>query len=204
VRAALRAVLRESAAPSPDGCAAACLSARRAIPPEQDGESIMNGTNLYTTDVKTATAFRPATLEEIMVGARQALSNRVRKGTALTSPQLTRDSLTLNLAALEHEVSAVILLNGRHRVIEYVELFRGTIDGASVHPREVVKEALRHNAAAVILAHNHPASPSPAHESQIQHRDRAKHWRECEHMKDLDDRKQPLPTQRPAYSGAHR
>jgi DNA repair protein RadC len=91
----------------------------------------------------------------------------VRKGTALTSPQLTRDFLTLKLGALEHEVFAVILLDGRHRVIEYVELFRGTIDGASVHPREVVKLALAKNAAAVVLAHPHPsgvAEPSQADE----------------------------------------
>jgi DNA repair protein RadC len=89
----------------------------------------MNGTILYTTDVNALTDFRPATLEEIMTAARQALSNRVRKGTALTSPQLTRDFLTLKLGAMEHEVIAVILLDGRHRVIEYVELLRGTIDG---------------------------------------------------------------------------
>ena len=95
----------------------------------------MNGTKLYTADVSAQTGFRQATLEEIMAGARQTLSNRVRKGTALTSPQLTRDFLTLKLGSLEHEVFAVILLDGRHRVIEYVELFRGTINGASVHPR---------------------------------------------------------------------
>ena len=127
----------------------------------------MNGTNLYTTDVNAPTGFRPATLEEIMTGARRALSNRVRKGAALPSPQLTRDFLTLKLGALEHEVFALILLDGRHRVIEYVELFRGTIDGASVHPREVVKLALAKNAAALILAHPHPsgvAEPSQADE----------------------------------------
>ena len=73
----------------------------------------MNGTNLYTTDVNAQTGFRPATIEEIMTGARQVLSNRVRKGTALTSPQLTRDFLTLKLGALEHEVFALILLDGR-------------------------------------------------------------------------------------------
>jgi hypothetical protein len=71
----------------------------------------MNGTNLYTADVNAPTGFRPATLEEIMTGARQALSNRVRKGTALTSPQLTRAFLTLKLGTLEHEVFALILLD---------------------------------------------------------------------------------------------
>jgi len=117
----------------------------------------MNGTKLYTTDVNAETSFPPATLEEIMTGARQTLSNRVRKRTALTSPQLRRDFLTLKLGALEHDIFAVILLDGRHRVIEYVELFRGTIDGASVYPREVVKLALEKGAAACLLLHNDPS-----------------------------------------------
>jgi DNA repair protein RadC len=125
----------------------------------------MNGTNLYTADVNAPTGFRAATLEDIMTGARQALSNRVRRGTALTSPQLTRD-FTLKLGALKFLRS--LLLDGRHRVIEYVELFRGTIDGASVHPREVVKLALAKNAAALVLAHPHPSGVAePSHADEI-------------------------------------
>ena len=61
------------------------------------------------------------------------------------------------LAGLEREVFAAVFLDTRHRLIEYVELFQGTIDGAEVHPREVVRQALRCNAAAVIVAHNHPS-----------------------------------------------
>ena len=125
----------------------------------------MNGTTLYTTDVNAESGFRPATIEEIMTGARQALALRVRRGTDLSSPQRARDYLMTRLAEREHEVSTVIYLDNRHRLIACQELFRGTIDGASVHPREVVKEALRHNAAALILAHNHPsfvAEPSQA------------------------------------------
>jgi DNA repair protein RadC len=61
------------------------------------------------------------------------------------------------LAGFEHEVFAVLFLDTRHRLIEYAEMFRGTIDGASVYPRELVKEALRLNAAAVIVSHNHPS-----------------------------------------------
>jgi DNA repair protein RadC len=84
---------------------------------------------------------------------------------ALTSPQDTRDYLKLRLAGVPYEVFAILLLDNRHRVIQYRELFRGTIDGASVHPREVVRLVLGTNAAAVILAHNHPsgvAEPSQA------------------------------------------
>ena len=110
---------------------------------------------------------RAATSEEIIAAAREQLSRRVRRGATLSSPRATRDFLTLKLGTLEHEVFAVIFLDKRHRVISYNEMFRGTIDGASVHPREVVKEALKLNAASVILAHPHPsgvAEPSQADE----------------------------------------
>jgi DNA repair protein RadC len=102
-------------------------------------------------------AIRGATATEIIAAARQALSRRVRRGAVLTSPRLVRDFLSVKLGALEHESFAVLLLDNRHRLIDYVELFRGTIDGASVHPREVVKLALAPNAAAVVLAHPHPS-----------------------------------------------
>jgi DNA repair protein RadC len=127
----------------------------------------MNGTILYTTDGNAESGFRLATIEEIMAGARQALALRFRRGTDLSSPQRARDYLMTRLAQREHEVFTIIYLDNRHRLIACQELFRGTIDGASVHPREVVKEALRHNAAALILAHNHPSSvaePSQADE----------------------------------------
>jgi len=78
----------------------------------------------------------------------------------LTSPSTVRDYLRLQLASRECEIFAVLFLTNRHRVIDFQEMFRGTIDGASVHPREVVKEVLRHNAAAVILCHNHPSGAS--------------------------------------------
>ena len=100
--------------------------------------------------------------------ARALISQRFRAGApVLTAPSRTREFLRLKLGALDHEVFAALFLDNRHRLIEYVELFRGTIDGASVHPREVVKEALARNAAALIFCHCHPsgqASPSTADE----------------------------------------
>ena len=78
-------------------------------------------------------------------------------GAAMTKPELVSDYLKLNIATKEHEVFVVMFLDNQHRVIETQEMFRGTIDGASVYPREVVKQALQLNAAAVILAHNHPS-----------------------------------------------
>jgi DNA repair protein RadC len=110
---------------------------------------------------------RPATATEIISAARRAMTRRIRRGAALDSPRAVREFLTIKLGALEHELFAVLLLDNRHRLIEYVELFRGTIDGASVYPREVVKLALARNAAAVVLAHPHPsgaAEPSQADE----------------------------------------
>ena len=87
---------------------------------------------------------------------------------ALASVTHTRRYLTARLRHQPHEVFAVLFLDTRHRVIAYEELFHGTIDGTSVHPRQVVRRALHHNAAALILAHNHPsgvAEPSRADES---------------------------------------
>ena len=78
----------------------------------------------------------------------------------LTSPTTVRDYLRLQLATRECEIFAALFLTNRHRVIAFEEMFRGTIDGASVHAREVGKEVLRHNAAAVILCHNHPSGAS--------------------------------------------
>jgi len=122
-------------------------------------------TNLFTTDATGAT--RPATADEILDAARTILAHRVRRGTALSNPRHTREYLRHHLAPHDHEIFAILFLDNRHRVTEFVPLFRGTIDGTSVYPRELVKEALRRNAAAVILAHNHPsgvAEPSNADE----------------------------------------
>jgi DNA repair protein RadC len=127
----------------------------------------MSRTTLYTNDSSTATGMREATYQEILNAACAQMSLRVRRGTTLGSAKATRDYLALKLGNLEHEVFAVLFLDKRHRLISYQEMFRGTIDGATVHPREVVKEALRQNAAAVILAHPHPsgvAEPSQADE----------------------------------------
>jgi len=85
-------------------------------------------------------------------------------GSALENPQATRDFVQLRLRDLPYEVFCCLLLDSRYRVIGFEELFRGTIDGAIVHPREVLRLALSRNAAAVILVHNHPsgiAEPSP-------------------------------------------
>lgn len=97
--------------------------------------------------------------------ARRALGEQLKERDALSSPQAVRDWLKLRLSGLAHEVFMVLLLDAQNRLLQAVELFRGTLTQTSVYPREVVKLALAHNAAAVILAHNHPsgvAEPSRA------------------------------------------
>jgi DNA repair protein RadC len=126
----------------------------------------------YVSDQFGNYTFHSTVNKKVLISLALELIQNDYIGETLTSPQATKDFLRLRLSRFEHEVFAVIFLDNRHRVIAFEEMFRGTIDGASVHPREVVKEALKHNAAAVIFAHNHPsgvAEPSRADES-ITHR----------------------------------
>ena len=99
----------------------------------------------------------PATREEILRISSLLMSRAHRKGAALTSPQLTAGWMQGRLHDLEHEVFEVVHLDSQHRVLGPHRISTGTIDSASVHPREVVKAALAANAAAVILVHNHPS-----------------------------------------------
>ena len=93
---------------------------------------------------------------------------RLRQGPLLASPRAARDFLVARLRDRDHEVFCCLFLDTRHRLICFEELFRGTVDGASVHPREVVKQALARNAASVILAHNHPSGVAePSHADEI-------------------------------------
>ncbi|MGD2112461.1 MAG: DNA repair protein RadC [Gammaproteobacteria bacterium] len=106
-----------------------------------------------------------AQLQAVLEMGRRHLQEQLQREDTLDNPDATRRYLLSRLRHLGHEVFACLFLDNRHRVIAFEELFQGTIDGASVHPREVVKRALHHNAAAVILAHNHPsgvAEPSRA------------------------------------------
>lgn len=106
-----------------------------------------------------------AQLQAVLEMARRHAAEALTDRDVLSDPQATRAYLSMRLGDVPHEVFACVFLDTRNRVIAFEELFRGTIDGAAVYPREVVKAALRHNAAAVIFAHNHPsgvAEPSAA------------------------------------------
>ena len=101
-----------------------------------------------------------AQLQAVMEMARRHFKESLQRGDALSSPDLTRAYLSAQLGGYSYEVFACLFLDNRNRVIQLNELFRGTLDAASVYPREVVRQALQHNAAAVILAHNHPSGSS--------------------------------------------
>ena len=110
---------------------------------------------LYSRD--TSGCYQPASRDTILAAARRLSSCQLRRGAAITSPLAAREAIGLKLAGLEYESFACLFLDGRHQVLAWRELFHGSVNRTTVHPREIVKEALRLNAAAVILAHNHPS-----------------------------------------------
>lgn len=115
--------------------------------------------------------YRPADADEVLQAAQQVLLGRVRCSDILASPQAVRDFLRVRLGGLEHEVFAVVHLDAQNRVIDYVEMFRGSVSQTSVYPREVVREAMMRNSVALLLVHNHPSGstqPSRADEMLTQ------------------------------------
>jgi DNA repair protein RadC len=108
-----------------------------------------------------------AELAAVLELARRSMAGELRQRTMFDSPARVKEFLQLELARREHEVFVVLFLDARHQLIEMEEMFRGTLTQTSVYPREVVKRSLARNAAAVVLAHNHPsgaAEPSRADE----------------------------------------
>ncbi len=107
-------------------------------------------------------------LQAVLELSRRALKEEVQRGDALNSPRAVRDFLQLLLGGRQQEVFVVLFLDTQHRVIASEELFHGTLSQTSVYPREVVKRALAHNSAAVILAHNHPSGVAePSQSDQL-------------------------------------
>ena len=109
--------------------------------------------------------FKTSELNELLERAADALATKYRREGTFTNPTNVKEYLKLKLGAHDREVFAVMFLDNQHQLISFEELFFGTIDAASIYPREVLKAALNHNAAAVVFAHNHPsgiAEPSQA------------------------------------------
>ncbi len=111
--------------------------------------------------------YRPAEADEVLLAAQRLLAAQVRGSDLMDSPAVVKDFLRARLGNLPHEVFAVVHLDAQNRVLDYVEMFRGTVSQTSVYPREVVRDALLRNSSAPVLVHNHPsgaARPSRADE----------------------------------------
>jgi DNA repair protein RadC len=130
--------------------------------------------NASADDLRRVKGLGPAKRAEVaavMELARRSLTRQLAAGPVFESPAAVRDYLRLQLGPLRHEVFAVLFLDAQHRLIACEEMFRGTLAQTSVYPREVVRHALDHHAAAVVFAHNHPsgtAEPSRADEALTQ------------------------------------
>jgi DNA repair protein RadC len=129
--------------------------------------------NIFDADVKSFCTHKGlglakfVQLQAALEIAERHLAENLEYEDCLTNPTKTRDYLRARLRDYDYEVFACLMLDNRNRVIAFRELFRGTIDGASVYPREVVKQALADNAAAVIFAHNHPSGVCEASQADI-------------------------------------
>jgi len=120
---------------------------------------------MHTKSNQTYRLYKPMTDNQILEKASEIIATKFISTDMFTEARATKDYLSCKLVNYEREVFAVMLLNTQHQLIEYRELFFGSIDSATVHPREVVKAVLEVNASAVIFAHNHPsgiAEPSEA------------------------------------------
>lgn len=123
----------------------------------------MTRNTLYVLDA--AGDYRVADSATIIAEAKRRIAVKFRRGISLSSPDTAKDAIQLQWCEREHELFGCLYLDAKHRLLEWAELFRGTIDAAAVYPREVVKAALACNSAAVIFVHNHPsgdATPSEA------------------------------------------
>lgn len=118
--------------------------------------------------VRDVSGYRPITGEQLVAAAKQVLAQKFTRGCTLAGPSAMRDYLICSFGLRQSESFVLILLDSRHQLIACLEMFRGTIDGAAVHVREVVKTALKYNAAAAVIAHNHPSGvPEPTQADEL-------------------------------------
>ncbi len=147
----------------------------------------MNITNLRAGELPgTYVVTEPVTDTELMRLAKLLAKRRLARGRKIDSPGEVHRCLQTLLMDYEHEVFGILMLDNRHRIIQFSEMFRGTINSASVYPREVVKEALAQNAAAVILVHNHPSGKPEPSQADRQITDRIKQALDTVEVRVLD------------------
>lgn len=129
-------------------------------------------TQAFTPNATTYATHGPMSSHQILEKAAEILAERFERQGTFNNPSETKDYLSYQLAHYDREVFAIMLLDSKHQLIEFKELFFGTVDAASVYPREVVKAVLEANATSVICAHNHPSgNPEPSEaDKQITHR----------------------------------
>ena len=111
--------------------------------------------------------YRPATTEEIASAAADVVRDKLKGKNAINSPNQVKQYFKMKLSHYPYEVFSCLFLDNQHHILEYKEIFRGTINGSAVYPREIVREAMACNAAAVIFAHNHPSGESTPSEADI-------------------------------------
>ena len=124
--------------------------------------------------------------DEIISRALGILDSRIKRGDVLSSPPDVRNYMRLQLAGEESEVFCCLFLDSKHRAIDFNQMFKGTIDGCDVYIREVVKLALKKNAAAIIFAHNHPSGDSEPSHADVQVTKRLKQALELVDVRTLD------------------
>lgn len=129
---------------------------------------------------------RPVNADEILAMAKRLIQRKYQRGRIISSPSVAAEFLPFKMGVLEHESFWVMFLSTNHRVLAFEELFRGTIDQASIYPREVVKRSLQLNAAALILAHNHPSGNAEPSQADINITDKLKQALELIDIKILD------------------
>lgn len=123
--------------------------------------SISHPCSLFVRDARRR--YQPANADQIIEAARQVVDRRMQRGSKFDGPSAMSRFFSDKLAGFEQEVFAAVFLDTRLRLIEYAELFFGTVDGAEVHAREVVRKAILCNAAALVVSHNHPSGdPEPS------------------------------------------
>lgn len=111
--------------------------------------------------------YLPAPKEAIFAAAKRLSSSQLRRGISIHSPETAKAAISEKLSGYQYEMFACLFLDSNHRILAFQEMFRGSINAATIHPREVVKEALRLNAAAVIFAHNHPSGETTPSQQDI-------------------------------------